>query len=37
VRADIIASKAAADRAKDQASLPRLRAFAVYWLETPRR
>jgi hypothetical protein len=29
---DIIASKAAANRAKDQESLPRLRAFREYWL-----
>lgn len=29
---DIIASKAAARRAKDQESLPRLRAFREYWL-----
>ena len=28
---DIIASKAAANRAKDRESLPRLRAFAVWW------
>lgn len=31
--ADIIASKAAANRAKDNESLPRLRAFLDYWLE----
>lgn len=29
---DIIASKAAANRAKDRESLPRLRAFREYWL-----
>jgi hypothetical protein len=28
---DIIASKAAANRAKDREALPRLRAFAAYW------
>jgi hypothetical protein len=31
---DIIASKAAANRAKDQESLPRLRAFREYWLRS---
>jgi hypothetical protein len=35
--ADIIASKQAANRAKDRESLPRLRAFLDYWLETQRR
>ena len=34
--ADIIASKAAANRAKDNESLPRLRAFLDYWLEQTR-
>src|SRR5260221_11200827 len=34
--ADIIASKAAANRVKDQESLPRLRAFLDYWLEKHR-
>jgi hypothetical protein len=33
---DIIASKVAAGRAKDQESLPRLRAFRDYWLRTYR-
>ncbi len=31
---DIIASKAAANRVKDRESLPRLRAFREYWIET---
>ncbi len=30
---DIIASKAAANRARDRESLPRLRAFREYWIE----
>jgi len=30
---DIIASKAAANRAKDRETLPRLRAFREYWLQ----
>ena len=34
--ADIIASKAAANRAKDRESLPRLRAFLEYWREKNR-
>ena len=34
---DIIASKVAANRAKDRESLPRLRAFLDYWLEKHRR
>jgi len=34
--ADIIASKEAANRAKDNESLPRLRAFLDYWLEQTR-
>lgn len=33
---DIIASKAATNRAKDRESLPRLRAFREYWLTRPR-
>ena len=33
---DIIASKAATNRAKDRESLPRLRAFREYWLKHPR-
>lgn len=34
---DIIASKAAANRAKDRESLPRLRAFREYWMaQRPR-
>jgi predicted nucleotidyltransferase len=33
---DIIASKAAADRAKDRESLPRLRAFRDYWVAKRR-
>ena len=33
---DIIASKAAANRAKDRESLPRLRAFRDYWLSQRR-
>ena len=33
---DIIASKAAANRAKDRESLPRLRAFREYWLARHR-
>lgn len=32
---DIIASKAATNRRKDQESLPRLRAFRDYWLANP--
>jgi hypothetical protein len=34
---DIIASKAAANRAKDRESLDRLRSFRKYWLEKNRR
>ena len=34
--ADIIASKVAANRAKDRESLPRLRAFLDYWREQQR-
>ena len=34
---DIIASKAAANRAKDRESLPRLRSFREYWMEQRRR
>lgn len=34
---DIVASKEAANRAKDRESLPRLRAFLAYWLEHHRR
>lgn len=34
---DIIASKVAANRAKDRESLPRLRAFLDYWNELHRR
>ncbi len=34
--ADIIASKVAANRAKDRESLPRLRAFLDYWSERNR-
>lgn len=34
---DIIASKAAANRAKDRESLPRLRSFRDYWLAQQRR
>ncbi len=33
---DIIASKAAADRARDRESLPRLRAFRDYWVQRQR-
>jgi hypothetical protein len=33
---DIIASKAATNRAKDRESLPRLRAFREYWMQQPR-
>jgi hypothetical protein len=33
---DIIASKAAAHRAKDQESLPRLRSFREYWMQRQR-
>ena len=33
---DIIASKAASNRAKDRGSLPRLRAFREYWLSRRR-
>ena len=33
---DIIASKAAADRARDRESLPRLRAFRDYWIQRQR-
>ena len=33
---DIIASKAAANRARDRESLPRLRAFREYWLRRRR-
>ncbi len=33
---DIIASKAASNRAKDRESLPRLRAFREYWLSRHR-
>ena len=33
---DIIASKVAANRVKDRASLPRLRAFREYWLRQRR-
>jgi hypothetical protein len=33
---DIIASKAATNRAKDRESLPRLRSFREYWMETRR-
>jgi len=33
---DIIASKVAANRVKDQESLPRLRAFREYWLRQRR-
>ena len=33
---DIIASKKAAGRAKDRESLPRLRAFREYWIQTRR-
>ena len=35
--ADIIASKVAANRAKDRESLPRLKAFLEYWSEKSRR
>ena len=35
--ADIVASKQAANRAKDRESLPRLKAFVDYWLEQRRR
>lgn len=34
---DIIASKAATNRAKDRESLPRLRSFREYWIQTQRR
>lgn len=34
---DIIASKAAANRARDRESLPRLRAFREYWIRRPTR
>ena len=34
---DIIASKAAANRARDRESLNRLRSFRDYWLQTRRR
>jgi hypothetical protein len=34
---DIIASKAAANRAKDRESLPRLRSFRDYWVARNRR
>jgi hypothetical protein len=34
---DIIASKAAAGRAKDRESLPRLRAFREYWMQRQRQ
>jgi hypothetical protein len=34
---DIIASKAASNRAKDRESLPRLRSFREYWLERQRQ
>jgi len=34
---DIIASKAAANRARDRESLPRLRAFREYWINRERR
>ena len=34
---DILASKRAANRAKDRESLPRLTAFVDYWLEKNRR
>ena len=33
---DIIASQAAADRARDRESLPRLRAFREYWVQRQR-
>lgn len=33
---DIIASKAATNRAKDRESLPRLRSFREYWMEKQR-
>jgi len=33
---DIIASKAAANRVKDRESLPRLRSFREYWIQTQR-
>lgn len=33
---DIIASKAASNRVKDRESLPRLRAFRIYWLQKQR-
>lgn len=34
---DIIASKTAANRAKDREVLPRLRSFRAYWLENVRK
>jgi len=34
---DIIASKQAANRAKDRESLPRLKSFCEYWLQTRNR
>ena len=34
---DIIASKAATNRAKDRESLPRLRSFRDYWLQQKKR
>jgi predicted nucleotidyltransferase len=34
---DIIASKAAAHRAKDEESLPRLRSFREYWVQQQKR
>jgi hypothetical protein len=34
---DIIASKAATNRVKDRESLPRLRSFREYWMQTQRR
>ncbi len=34
---DIIASKTAADRARDRESLPRLRAFRDYWIQRQRQ
>jgi hypothetical protein len=34
---DIIASKAATNRAKDRESLPRLRSFREYWTQTHRQ
>ncbi len=34
---DIIASKAAANRARDRESLPRLRSFREYWMRERRQ